>query len=219
MPRAKLFIFVICFFWNTSGVPVLAQSTENWLEKAQALDKDGFWNEATEAWEKIATTNTNSKLAIYARLRLGATYLKLGQFQQAIDTAQATVQVYPDNFDAHFHLANSLSALRKFSEATEAYQKTTTLKPDEGLGYVGLGLSLFGNSDSKKAIETLLKAKKLFKDKKNISWYRDTRYMVAQIKDFAKYPPSFSNLWLKNNLTVVRDTYEKTVFDSRQYLR
>ena len=60
---------------------------------------------------------------------------------------------------------------------------------------------------------------KLFKAKRNISWYRDTRVMVAQIKHFAKFPPSFSNLWLKNNLKVVRDTYEKAVFDSKQYLR
>ena len=220
MPRSKLFItFIVCFFLNTLSVSVLAQDPENWLEKAQALDKDGFWDEAIEAWKKIATTNTNSKLTIYARLKLVATYLKLGQFQQSIDTAQALVQLHPNNFDAHFHLANSLSALRRFSEAIEAYTKTTTLKPDEGLGYVGLGLSLFGNSDSKKAIETLLKANKLFKEKRNISWYRDTRVMVAQIKHFAKFPPSFSNLWLKNNLKVVRDTYEKAVFDSKQYLR
>lgn len=219
MSRSTFFIFVIYFSLSASEVPVLAQSQQNWLAKAHTLDKDGFWDEAAETWKKLVTTGTNPKLVIYARLRLGATYLKLGQFQQSIDTAQATVQFYPDNFDAYFHLANSLSALRRFSEAIEAYEKTASLKPEEGLGYVGLGLSLFGNSDSKKAIEALLKANKLFKDKRNISWYRDTRVMVAQIKHFAKFPPSFSNLWLKNNLKVVRDTYEKAVFDSKQYLR
>jgi len=219
MLRLKLFIFVVCCFFTTSGDHVLAQNPENWFEKAQALDRDGFWDEAAEAWEKLTTTNTNSKLAVYARLRLAVTYRKLGQFQQSIDIAQAIVRDHPDNFDAHFHLANSLSALKKFSKAVEAYKTTTTLKPKEGLGYVGLGLSLFGNNDSKKAIEVLLNAKKLFKNKRNISWYRDTRVMVTQIKHFEKFPPSFSNLWLKNNLNVVRDTYEKTVFDSKRYLR
>ena len=219
MPRFKLFIFVVYFLLSASIVPILAQSPENWLEKAQTLDRDGFWGESIETWSKLATTATNPKLVIYARLKLGNTYLKLGQFQQSIDTAQATVQLHPDNFDAHFHLANSLSALKRFPEAIEAYEKTTILKPEEGLGYVGQGLSLFGNGDSKKAIEVLLKAKILFKDKRNISWHRDTRVMVTQIKHFAKFPPSFSNLWLKNNLKVVRDTYEKTVFGSKQYLR
>ena len=219
MPRSTLLIFVVSLFLSTSEVPVVAQSPESWLEKAHALDKNGFWDEAVETWEKLATTDTNSKLAVYARLKLGTTYQKLGKFQQSIDTAKATVQLHPNNFDAHFHLANSLSALRRFSEAVEAYEKTTILKPEEGLGYVGQGLSLFGNDNSKKAIEVLLKANILFKNKRNISWYRDTRVMVAQIQHFAKFPPSFSNLWLKNNLEVVRETYEKTVFNSTQYLR
>ena len=42
--------------------------------------------------------------------------------------------------------------------------------------------------------------------------------MVGQIKDFEKYPPHFSNLWLTNNLKVVHDTYEKAVFDPKEYL-
>ena len=65
------------------------------------------------------------------------------------------------------------------------------MKPKEGLSYVGLGLSLFGNGDSESAIKTLLKANKLFKEKKNISWYRDTRVMIAQVKHFEKFPPPF----------------------------
>ena len=218
MSRSILCIFVVCFL-STSAVPALAQNPEDWLEKAQALDKDGFLDEAAEIWKKLATTDANPNLAMYARLRLGAIYLKLEQFQKSIDTAKAIAQLHPDNFDAHFHLANSLSALRNFSEAIEAYKKTTILKPKEGLGYVGLGLSLFGNGDSKKAIEVLLKANKLFKEKKNISWHRDTRAMVGQIKHFARFPPNFSNLWLKNNLKLVRDIYEKTVFNPKQYLR
>ena len=80
MARSTLFIFVVCFFWNTSGAHVVAQSPESWLEKAHALDKNGFWDEAVETWEKLATTNTNSKLAVYARLKLGTTYQKLGKF-------------------------------------------------------------------------------------------------------------------------------------------
>ena len=125
---------------------------------------------------------------------------------------------HPDSFDAHFSLANSLSAFKNFPDAIKAYQKTITLNPREGLSYVGLGLSLFGNGDSKNAITKLLKANKLFKEKKNISWYRDTRVMIAQIKHFAKFPPHFSNLWLANNLKLIHDTYEKTVFNSKYYL-
>ena len=125
---------------------------------------------------------------------------------------------HPDNFDAHFSLANSLSAFKNFSEAIKSYKKAIALKPKEGLSYVGLGLSFFGNGDSESAIKALLKANKLFKGKKNISWYRDTRFMIAQVKHFAKFPPHFSNLWVANNLKLVHDTYEKAVFNPKQYL-
>ena len=219
MTKAVLSVFVVGLFLNTAEVPGMAQSQVSWLEKAQVLERDGFWGEAAEAWNKLATIDPNPKLVTYARLRLGTIYLKLGQLQQSIDAAQEVVKSHPDNFDAHFHLANSLSSFQRFSEAIKAYEKTVILKPEEGLGYVGLGLAFFGNSDSKKAIEALLKAKKLFKDKRNISWYRDTRVMVGQIKHFEKFPPSFSNLWLKNNFKVVHDTYEGTVFNAKQYLR
>ena len=125
---------------------------------------------------------------------------------------------HPDSFAAHFSFANSLSAFKNFSEAIKYYQKATTLNPMEGLTYVGLGLSLFGNGNSKKATKALLKANKLFKEKKNIPWYQDTRVMIAQIKHFAKFPPHFSDLWLANNLKLVHDTYEKALFDPRYYL-
>lgn len=218
MRRFIWFTLIVWLILNAAAIPVSAQSPQEWLEKAQTLDKDGFLDEAVEAWKKLAGTDTNPNHVIYARLMLGNTYLKLGQFQKSIDTTHAITRSHPDNFDAHFYLANSLSTLGKFSEAVEAYKKTTSLKPEEGLGYVGLGLSLFGNRESEKAIEVLLKANKLFKKKRNIPWYRDTRIMIAQIKHFAKFPPSFSDLWLTNTLKVVRDTYEKAVFDPKQYL-
>ena len=125
---------------------------------------------------------------------------------------------HPDNFDAHFSLANSLSAFKNFPKAIKSYKKTITLKPKEALSHVGLGLSLFGNGDSESAIKALLKANKSFKEKKNISWHRDTRVMIAQIKHFAKFPPHFSNHWLSKNLKLVHDTYEKAVFTQQQYL-
>ena len=207
------------FFFNTlATTDALAISPEELFKKAQTLEDDGFLEEATKSWEKLSAVENNLNFVIYAQLKLGTTYLKLKQFQKSIEILKTTTMSHPDSFDANFSLANSLSAFKNFPEAIKSYQKTITLKPREGLSYVGLGLSLFGNGDSKNAIKTLLKANKLFKEKKNISWYRDTRVMVAQIKHFAKFPPHFSNLWLANNLKLIHDTYEKAVFNSKYYL-
>ena len=207
------------FFFNTLiATDALAISPEELFKKAQTLEGDGFLEEATKSWEKLSAVENNLNFVIYAQLKLGTTYLKLEQFQKSIDILKITTMSHPDNFDAHFSLANSLSAFKIFPKAIKSYQKTITLRPREGLTYVGLGLSLFGDGDSKNAIKMLLEANKLFKEKKNISWYRDTRVMVAQIKHFAKFPPHFSNLWVTNNLKLIHDTYEKAVFNSKYYL-
>ncbi|MCH8156613.1 MAG: tetratricopeptide repeat protein [Nitrospinae bacterium] len=219
MTRLSLFAVAIWVFVGVAPPPASAQTPEEWFEKAQTLDKQGFLDEAAEAWEKFAATGADSKRITYARLKLVGNYFKLDLFQKSIDTARAAVQADRENFDAYFHLANALSGIRKFPEAIAAFRKTTALKPEEGLGYVGLGLCLFGNRNSEEAIKVILQANKLFKKKKNISWHRDTRVMVAQIKNFAKFPPNFSDLWVTNNLKLVRDTYEKTVFDPKEYLR
>ena len=211
-------LFSFLFFFTTLGADALAINPGELLKKARTLEGNGFLEEATQSWEKLTTVDTNLNFVIYAQLKLGTTYLKLKQFEKSIDILKITTMSHPDNFDAHFSLANSLSAIKNFPEAIESYKKTITLKPKEALSYVGLGLSLFGNGDSESAIKALLKANKSFKEKKNISWHRDTRVMIAQIKHFAKFPPHFSNLWLSNNLKLVHDTYEKAVFNPKQYL-
>jgi tetratricopeptide (TPR) repeat protein len=218
MTRLLLFPIIFLFFLNIFLASALAKDFEESLKKAQALDGNGFLDESLEIWKELSTTTTNSNLDIYIALKLGATYLKLKQFQKSIDTLKAISEGNPESFDANFHFANSLSATKNFSAAIKAYAKTTTLKPREGLSYVGLGLSFFGIGDSKKAIEAILKANLLFKEKKNIAWHRDTRVMISQIRNFSKFPPHFSNLWLNNNLKVIQDTYEKAIFNSNQYL-
>ena len=86
------------------------------------------------------------------------------------------------------------------------------MRPDEGLAYVGYGLSLFGDQKPDEAVSALRKVRKLFKVQKNISWYQHVRFMIGQIKGFAMYPPDFSSLWLANNLKKVREFYESSVF-------
>jgi len=211
-------LFFLFFFNILASTEVLAISPEELFKKAHTLESDGFLEEATKSWEELRKVDSRLDFSIYAQIKLGTTYLKLKQFQKSIDILKITTRSHPDNFDAHFSFANSLSALNNFPDAIKSYKKAISLKPTEGLSYVGLGLSLFGSSNSEGAIKILLKANKLFKKKKNISWYRDTRVMIGQIKHFAKFPPNFSTLWLTNNLKLVRDTYENTIFDPKQYL-
>jgi len=114
------------FFFNTLvASDALAISPEELFKKAQTLEDNGFLEEATKSWEKLSAVENNLNFVIYAQLKLGTTYLKLEQFQKSIDILKITTMSHPDNFDAHFSLANSLSAFKNFSEAIKSYKKTS----------------------------------------------------------------------------------------------
>ncbi len=195
-------------------VAVTGQETATALyQKAAQFDKDGFLDEAAESWEQVLEAQPEKNLKTLTQLRLSSVYIKLAETIKAVEVGKSLVLSQPDFFDAQFHLGNAQSKLKNFSEAIEAYKKTIQLRPDEGLGYIALALAYFGNRNPSAAIEQLKVAKKIFKKKKNISWYRDARIMVQQIKGFAPYPPNFSDLWMANNLDLVRNTYEKNVFN------
>ena len=205
---ASLLLWVLPAAVPAQGVPDL-------FLQAEELDRQGFFEDAIQAWKKALAANLGKDQQVVARIKLSMDHYKLNQFDIAVEHAQALVKSEPENFHANFHLGNILSGLNRFPDAIAAYEKAVKLRPDEGLGYAGLALCLYGNGQTQEAIARLTEAKQIFKDKKNISWHRDTQLMMQQIKMFdqAGYPPSFSNLWLKNNLNLVRETYEKTTFN------
>ena len=127
----RLFSFLI--FFPTLGADALAINPEELLKKARTLEGNGILEDATQSWEKLTTVATNLNFVIYAQLKLGITYLKLKQFEKSIDIFKLTTMSPPDNFAAHFSLANSLSAFKNFSEAIKSYKKTPAVKPKEGL--------------------------------------------------------------------------------------
>lgn len=193
-----------------------AETADALFQKADALNNDGFLEEASETWEQALQAHPEKHIKTLTQLRLSSTYLKLAQNYKAVEVAKSLALSQPDLFDAQFHLGNALSKLKNYKEAIEAYKKNTQLRPDEGLGFIALALAYFGDRNPDAAVEQLKQAKKIFKKKKNISWYRDARIMVQQIKGFAPYPPNFSDLWLANNLDLVRNTYEKNVFNPEE---
>lgn len=203
-------ISAICIIFFMA-MPV--QAVEDLYQKAVDLDQQGFFEDAAQAWKKVLASNLDKSKKISAQIKLSQDLYRLNQFDTALSQAQELVKSEPDNFHANFNLGNLLSGLGRFAEAIAPYEKTVQLRPDEGLAYAGLALSHFGNGQTPSAITRLEEAKKIFQDKKNISWHRDANLMLQQIKMYeqAQYPPSFSNLWLKNNIKLVRETYEKNI--------
>ncbi|MEK9628738.1 MAG: hypothetical protein VW455_06925 [Nitrospinota bacterium] len=199
-------------------IPVSFAETNNaTLKEALELDRDGFYEEAIVHWEKLrkeAPTN----IRLFAGLKLSRTHSKLFNLIEAEEVAKALAESHPEKYEAWFSFANASGALKKYPQAINAFKKTVELKPDEGLGKVGLAIAYFGNEKPDLAIAELKGAMKIFKANKNISWYRDSRLAIRQIKDFARFPPKYANLWLEKNLKRIQDTFENSVLDYESML-
>ena len=211
-PLRFIIILTLCLIL----LPSLAFSEEQYkgfLEKAWNLDKDKFFEDAAKYWQKTIDANPPPNITLYAKLKLSNTYSRLGQLDKAIDISRALTESNPGHYDSWFHLANAFAASRQYSQAAEAFKKSTALKPEEGLSRVGLAFAHFGNQKPDFATEEFMKAMKIFKANKNISWYRDCRLAINQIKGFARFPPNFADLWLEKNLLRVQDTYMNIALD------
>ncbi len=209
MRRKSLIVSILIYLFILPGTGFSENSV---LQEALTLDRQGFIEESIQAWKKVLESNPEKKIQIFAQIKLCIAYSKSSMFGDALKEAKSLAEKFPNQFNVAFNLGNMYSATHQYKQAIDAYKKVVELQPDEGLGYVGLGLSLFGNQVVEESLITLRKVRKLFKTQKNISWYQSVRIMIGQIKGFAPYPPDFSNLWLANNLREIRTTYEQTIF-------
>ncbi len=188
------------------------------LKKALELDKDGFYEDAIKHWEKLQI-GSPANIRLFAGLKISRTHTKLGNLNRAVEVSQALTENHPQQYESWFSFANASGAIKKYSQAISAFKKTIELKPEEALGKVGLAFAYFGDEKPDLAIAEFKDAMKIFKANKNISWYRDCRLAIRQIKDFARFPPKFANLWLENNLKRVQDTFESSVLDFESILQ
>lgn len=198
-------------------VPSSEANTNTSLEKALELDKDGFYEEAIEQWEKLQT-GSPSNIKLFAGLKISGTHTRLGNLNRALEVSQALTESHPRQYESWFIFANASGALKKYSQAITAFKKSIELKQEEGLGKVGLAFAYFGDEKPDLAIAELKDAMKIFKANKNISWYRDSRLAIRQIKDFARFPPKFADLWLEKNLKRVQNTFYNSVLDFESIL-
>lgn len=161
------------------------------FKEALTLDRQGFYQETLPHWKAFLASHPEKKLDVYGHIKLCIIMNRMGNLGQAFEVAKRLAERYPDDFHAQFNLGNMTSAVKKFPEAVQAYQTAIQMHPEEGLGHIGLGLSLFGDRKTEKSLNILRNARSLFKKQKNISWHQNTRIMIGQIKSFAPYPQTF----------------------------
>ena len=215
--KLRYYLYLILFAIISFAFIPFSKAEAASLKEAMELDKNGFYEEAIKQWEKLQLESTVN-IKFFAGLKIYGNNAKLGNLNRAEEVSKALTLSYPQQYESWFAYANASGALKKYSQAISAFKKSIALKPDEALGKVGLAFAFFGSEKTDLAIAELKGAMKIFKANKNISWYRDCRLAIRQIKDFARFPKKFADLWLKKNLKRIQDTFENSVLDFEKIL-
>ena len=71
---------------------------------------------------------------------LGAVLKQTGRASEAVFAGQKTVEITPDDAEAHSNLGNTFQELSRFEEAIESYTQAISLKPDNAESYNNLGV-------------------------------------------------------------------------------
>lgn len=134
----------------------LQRDAQGRLVQAKSLEAAGKVNEAVPLLKSINEESDND----LARLALGATLAKLGQYEEAEKALRNTLALYPDKVQAHYFLAAVLvlegdraadkeAAKAKYRDAAEHARRAIALKPDHGLAHLCLGrmLRILGQPD------------------------------------------------------------------------
>ncbi len=106
------------------------------FQKAIELQQNGALNEAEQIYRQILETAPNNADVLNL---LGLIAQTRGIHGEAVNYFYKAIENAPQHWPIFFNLAVSLGALGKFLEATEAYQKVLTLKPDCKEAHFGLG--------------------------------------------------------------------------------
>jgi Tfp pilus assembly protein PilF len=91
----------------------------------------------------------------FARVNLGNAYLQKNMFDQAINEAQATLNLEPDAWDAYLLLGNAYKGKGQIDQAVKFYRKTIQLNPVGIQGYLNLGITLAEAEDTVAAQKVL----------------------------------------------------------------
>ena len=150
-----LVIHIFIWLWVLGLGPHTLLAGDSALQEALELDRQGFIAESIPEWKKFLQTRPEEKLHIYAQIKVIIAYSRTGNIGEALKTTKALAASYPDHYDVQFNLGNMLGATHQYAGAAQAYLKATTMRPDEGLAYVGYGICLFGDQKPDEAIQVL----------------------------------------------------------------
>ena len=95
---------------------------------------------------------------------LGAALQAMGRFEEAIDSYNQAIQIYPNDPDTHYNIGLAFYNLRQLDSAVNSYKKAIQINPNYVEAYNNLGVALKDLKQLEKSIQSCVKAIQLKPD-------------------------------------------------------
>lgn len=134
------------------------------FQKACQLYEDEKYGDAIPIFQKIIERQKSNDLA---RLLLGKSFVGQGNLTEAISTFETLTQSSPKNVDGYIELGKVYMQQRKIDSAIAQFEQGAKIKPNRfAEPHRVLGLALKEKGETKAALASLEKAKKLYSAQK-----------------------------------------------------
>ena len=87
---------------------------------------------------------------------LGLVLIQTGRGSESLVASQKSVQLAPQDAEAHYNLGNTLLELGRLEEAEASYKQTITLNPDYALAHQNLGEVLLDKGHHREGLKEKL---------------------------------------------------------------
>ena len=149
--------------WRSRAPYKPIAAAERWYERGTRALGDGSYYQASKAFEQAITADDNYALA---HARYAEALMELDYVDKAKDELLRVSAIAPDRsvlpeLDALYLDAVTAMVRRDFAHAVTAYEEIARRTPNEPQVYVDLGRAYENNEETKKAIESYLKATSL----------------------------------------------------------
>jgi Flp pilus assembly protein TadD len=129
-----------------------------------------YWNNNFTLFSHAIEVTQNNYVAYN---NLGASYGKLGRWQDEIEACKKAVGINPDYADAHCNLGFAYGNLGRWPEAIDASKQAIKIKPDYAEAHCNLGVAYYKLGRYQEAIEEFRQAVKIRPD------YADSHYNLG----------------------------------------
>ncbi len=107
-----------------------------YLARGNELARDGKYSEAREDFRHASLLASPFPEALRREAEMS---IELGEFAEAIEVLQTSLESNPDDTAAHYNLASCLSRVGRNAEAAEEFRKAIELDPRDRNAMLGLG--------------------------------------------------------------------------------